>query len=188
MKVNVLSATGQLGSRIVRELLRQGGADLQVVASARRPEKARELAGAGAEIRKADYDAPDSLEESFAGCDVVALIPTFAPVEARVQQHADALAAARKAGVRRVVFSSFATATVESEFVVAPFMVYAECKLRQSGMEWTILRSGMYADPLVDYIPELVSTGRIPYPAGEGRVSYVSRDDLARASAAACAN
>jgi NAD(P)H dehydrogenase (quinone) len=139
MRVNVLSATGLLGSRIVGELLLQGGPDVQVVASARNPEKARRLAEAGAEIRRADYDEQDSLEGSFAGCNVVALIPTFAPVEDRIQQHAAALAAARKAGVKRVVFSSFATAAVESESVVAPFMVYAECKLRQSGMEWTIL-------------------------------------------------
>ncbi len=186
MKINVIGATGQLGGRIVKELLRQGGPDVQVIASARNPAKARGRFGDQVEIRHADYDAPATLKSSFAGCDVVGLVPTFAPVEARVQQHAAALAAAKEAGVARVVFSSVSTAAVESEFVVAPFIVYAECKLRQSEMGWTILRNGMYADPLADYVPELVKTGRIPYPAGQGRINYVCRDDLARATAAAC--
>ena len=160
MKINVIGATGQLGSRIVKELLRQGGPGVRVIASARSADKARGLFGDEVEARQADYDAPDTLKSSFADCDVVGLIPTFAPVEERIQQHAAALAAAKEAGVRQVVFSSFAAATVESAFIVAPFLVYAECKLRQSGMEWTVLRNGMYADPLVDYVPELVRTGR----------------------------
>ena len=102
------------------------------------------------------------------------------------REQAVAIEAARRAGVGRVVFASFLAAKVESPFIVAPFLVYAECKLRQSGLGWTILRNGMYADLLVDYVPGIAATGRIPYPAGDGRVSYISRDDLARASAAAC--
>ena len=188
MRINILGATGQLGGRIVKDLLRQGGPGVEVIASARSLDKMRGLFGNQVGVRQADYDAPETLKASFAGCDVVGLIPTFAPVEARIQQHAAALAAAKEAGVRRVVFSSFAAAAVESEFIVAPFLAYAECKLRQSEMDWTILRNGMYADPLVEYIPELVRTGRIPYPAGQGRISYVCRDDLARATAAACLN
>ena len=186
MKINVIGATGQLGGRVVKELLRQGGPDDRVIVSARNPAKARGLFEDRVEVRQADYDALDTMQSSFAGCDVAVLIPTFAPVEARIQQHAAALAAAKAAGVARVVFSSVSTATVESEFIVAPFIVYAECKLRQSEMEWTILRNGMYADPLVDYVPELAETGRIPYPAGQGRINYICRDDLARATAAAC--
>jgi len=44
----------------------------------------------------------------------------------------------------------------------------------------------MVLDPVADWMPELVRMGRLPYPVRDGRVAYVSRDDLARALAAAC--
>ena len=69
---------------------------------------------------------------------------------------------------------------------MAPFYLYAESKLRLSGMGWTVLRNGIYLDPLADWAPALAEMGRLPYPVHTGRVAYVSRDDLARASAAAC--
>jgi len=87
--------------------------------------------------------------------------------------------------VERIVHLGFQATSLETPFILAPYLLYAESKLRQSGLGWTILRNGLYADPLVDYAPKLVQTGRIPYPAGEGRISYISRDDLARSAAAA---
>lgn len=63
-------------------------------------------------------------------------------------------------------------------------MLYAESKLRTSGLTWTILRDNMYLDPVADWAPDLVKMGRLPYPVKQGRVAYVSRDDLAQAIAA----
>jgi NAD(P)H dehydrogenase (quinone) len=126
------------------------------------------------------------MKGAFQDTDVLLLIPTLAPVEHRVQQFFQALEAAKAAGVKRVVFSSFATAVPESKFYVSPFYMYAESKLRLSGLEWTILRNGMYLDPIADWIPELVEMGRLPYPVKEGKTAYISREDLARATAAAC--
>ena len=81
--------------------------------------------------------------------------------------------------------SSFSAARTDSRFLIAPYLVYAESKLRVSGMDWTILRNGMYLDPLADWAPALARQGRLPYPVRQGRVAYISRDDLARASAGA---
>ncbi len=157
-----------------------------LIASVRTPAKAKHFAEMGVEVRHADYDDIDSMKEAFEGTDVLSLIPTLAPIEPRMIQHTNAVEAAKAAGVGRVVFSSFATASPESKFHVAPFIVFAESKLRESRLDWTILRSGMYLDPIADWIPELVSMGRLPYPVKEGKVAYISRDDLARATAAAC--
>jgi NAD(P)H dehydrogenase (quinone) len=43
----------------------------------------------------------------------------------------------------------------------------------------------MYLDTIADWIPEIVEMGRLPYPVKSGKVAYISRDDLARATAAA---
>jgi NAD(P)H dehydrogenase (quinone) len=39
----------------------------------------------------------------------------------------------------------------------------------------------MYANPLVPYLPELIQRGKLLYPVGEGKMSFISRRDIARA-------
>ncbi len=185
MKINVLGGTGQLGSRIIDSLLRAGARPEQLVISCRNEAKARRFAELGIEIRYADYDVPESLAPAFDGTDVLMQIPSMAPVEDRVIEHDRILAGAESASVRRIVFSSFSAARTDSLFLIAPYLVYAETKVRLCGIDWTILRNGMYLDPLADWAPELVKQGRLPYPVQSGRVAYISRDDLARASAGA---
>ncbi len=189
MKINVMAATGQLGRKVVEALLDQGAAPGEVIASARTPTKADDLAARGVTVRRADYEDRDTMRAAFAGTDVLALIPSTAPVEPRILQHHDALEAAREAGVQRVVFSSLSTAAFPaSRFLVTPFLLYAESRLRLSGLDWTILRNGMYLDPIAGWTPELVEMGQLPYPVKQGRTAYICRDDLARATAAACLN
>ena len=185
MKINVLAGTGQLGTRTVDALLQAGAATEQLIVSCRSPEKARRFADLGIDVRHADFDVPESLAPAFAGTDVLMLIPGMAAVEHRIGQHERILASAASASVGRVVLSSFSAARTDSRFLIAPYLVYAEAKLRVSGLDWTILRNGMYLDPLADWAPELVRQGRLPYPVRRGRVAYISRDDLARASASA---
>ncbi len=178
----VTGATGALGGRIADRLLDEG-ADIMI--GARRPDIAEGLITSGAEPRRFDYDDPVTMVSALKGAETVVLVPTFAPNAHRVRQHDNALAAAREAGVRRVLFVSFLATSLDSVFIVSPFMLFAEAATRQSGMSWTILRDGLYLDPLAEWMPEIIRMGRIPYPAGSGRLAYVSRDDMARAIAAA---
>ena len=187
MKINVLGVTGSLGSRVVNALLDRGLPAEDLIASARSPERAQRFRGLGIEVRRADYDVPETLPGALEGTDVLMLIPSASDVEPRIVQHSSILDAARSARVKRVVLASFSAARTDSEFLIAPYLLYAESRLRTSGLEWTILRNGMYLDPLVDWAPALAAMGRLPYPVRKGRVAYVSRDDLSRACAAACA-
>jgi NAD(P)H dehydrogenase (quinone) len=188
MKINVMGATGQLGRKVIQKLLDQGARAQDLIASVRSLEKAKDLADRGVVIRHADYDDPASLLVAYQESDVLLLIPSLASIEPRIMQHNNALEAAKEAGVKRVAFTSFTAAKPDSKFFVATFMLYAESKLRLSGMDWTILRDGMYLDPIADWIPDLVKAGRLPYPVEKGRVAYISRYDLARGIAAACLN
>ncbi len=186
MRVTVFGATGELGSRIVRSLLEQGLPAKDLVACGRNPGRLQAVGGPGIERRRVEYDAPGTIAAGLAGTQVLMLVPSMANVEPRIAQHASVMAAAAEAGVRRVVLTSFGAGRIDSEFHMAPFYLYAEAKLRLSGMQWTVLRNGIYLDPLADWAPALAEMGRLPYPVQRGRVAYVSRDDLARASAAAC--
>ena len=66
-RVAVAGATGYVGGALTRRLLEQGG---EVVALARKPEKAADLAEAGAEVREGDVLDRGSLASALAGAEV----------------------------------------------------------------------------------------------------------------------
>jgi dihydroflavonol-4-reductase len=108
----VTGATGFIGANVARELLRQNYA---VRALVRRDSDLRNLRDIEVEIAVGDLTDRESLERALEGCDVlfhVAASYTFwtpRPEEmyrTNVQGTADILAAALKAGVERVVYTS----------------------------------------------------------------------------------
>lgn len=188
MTINIMAATGQLGQRVVQSIIKDQSSADNITASVRSPEKALEMEQQGVNVSYADYDDIQSMENAFRGSEVLVLIPSPDPVESRIIQHFNALEAAKKAGVRRIVFASFSCAIPESRFLFAPFLLYAESKLRLSGMDWTILRNYMYMDSILNSIPEFTETGKVSYPVRSGRIAYICRDDLARATATVALN
>ncbi len=186
MNVNVVAATGRLGTKVMQALLEAGNNAGQLIVSVRSPEKAKEFFKQGVEVRYADYNDPASLTKAFRDSDVLLLIPTFEFVEPRIVQHFNALQAARKCRVGRVIDIGFAGANPESKFMMAPYYLYAESKTRLCGLDWTIVRNGMYLDPVADWVPDLLPGGRLPYPVDHGKIAYISRDDIAGALAAIC--
>ena len=185
MKYGIMGASGQLGRKTLDAVLDRVTVSGDVVALVRSPEKMTDYKTLGVEVRWADYDDPASLMESFVGIDRILLIPSLAIPVDRVRQYKNAIAAAKKAQAEHLLHYSLVSTAIDSPFAVTPFLLYAESAIRISGLRWTILRNGLYADPIAEWIPEIVRMGTIPYPTGDGRCSYVSRDDIARAGAAA---
>ncbi len=187
MRLAVTAATGQLGRHVVSALLDLGVPPAHIVAVARSPHKAADMAEQGVTVRRGDYDDADSLRAAFEGVDRVLLIPGMAMPAPRVVQHQTLLDAAREAGVAHVLFYSLVGAHPDNPFIIAPYLLYAERATRSSGMAWTILRNTLYAGPLLNWVPTFARTGTIPYPTGEGRMTFASREDIGRAGAAALA-
>ena len=102
----VTGAGGRLGRRVV-ELLLARGTD-QVVAATRDPDRAADLRRAGALVRFADFDRPESLDRAFTGIDRLLLISTGSDPDRRRRpaRHAAAVAAAQRAGVGHLVYTS----------------------------------------------------------------------------------
>src|SRR5579875_54167 len=101
MVVAVTGATGQLGRLVVAGLKAKLPAN-EIVALARSPEKAADL---GVAARAFDYDAPATLPAALAGVDALLLISST-EIGRRLPQHRAVIAAARQAGVRRIVYTS----------------------------------------------------------------------------------
>jgi NAD(P)H dehydrogenase (quinone) len=184
-RVLVAGASGQLGHRVVELLHEQGYS--QLAAATRRPEKLEDFRAAGIEVRRADFNEPETLGAAFQGIDRLLLISTdeLSVPGLRIRQHLAAIEAAKAAGVNHIVYTSMPHPEPGS---VIPFALdhYAtEQALEQSGLGYTILRVSWYADNLLGFLPQLLAAGKWFTAAGEGRIAYIPREDVARAAAAA---
>jgi NAD(P)H dehydrogenase (quinone) len=183
----VTGANGHLGRRVVEILLqKQAGT---VIAATRDPGKVADLAAKGAEVRAADFSRPETLKPAFAGVDRLLLISTdavFVPGQ-RLGQHRAAVAAARAAGVRHILYTSVVS-PCPSDSIIENDHFWTEQAIIASGMSWTLLRHALYTDNLLGALPNALATGTWSTATdNQGRHS-VTREDCARADAAALAS
>lgn len=182
MSIIITGASGHLG-RLTAEVVLDLVPTSEVVLTTRHPEALSDFAGRGAEVRKADFDRPETLGEAFAGGERLLLISTDA-VGHRVSQHRAAIEAAREAGVRHVAYTSYLNPVEENPAVITPDHRETEKALRESGLAWTALRNAFYAEYQVPAGAQAIAAGRLVHNNGDGRIAYVSREDCAAAAAA----
>lgn len=181
----VTGASGQLGRRVI-ELLLEAKAG-PIIATSRSPEKLAALAEQGVEVRQADFDQPETLAEAFAGAERLLLISTDVVdgTDRRIKQHLNAVNAAEQAGVKHVIYTSLTRPEPGTPILLAPDHHATEQALEASSLDWTLLRNNVYTDMFLMALPQAVATGQLVAAAGDGGVGYVTREDCARAAAAA---
>jgi NAD(P)H dehydrogenase (quinone) len=181
MTIMVTGATGQLGGLVVERLAgRVPVSELRV--SVRDPGKAEALAERGIEVRQGDFDDPAGLTRTFDGVDTLLLVSTDGPNEVRIAQHANAVAAAERAGVSHLVYTSVTDADT-SPLGLATVHARTEARIAESGIPFTFLRNAMYHENYTAQLPQAYQQGALVSCAGDGRIASVSRADLALAAA-----
>lgn len=183
--IGITGAGGTLGGATARYVLAAHAASELVVFS-RAPESLSEFTAVGATARFADFDRPESLDEGFAGVDVLLLISTDA-IGRRVAQHEAAISAAARAGVRRIAYTSMPNAGATFPARLRPLSddhAGTEAALRSAGPAWTILRNGLYLDLESGGWAQAIGTGKLVSNNGSGRHAPLLRDDCAAAAAA----
>jgi NAD(P)H dehydrogenase (quinone) len=176
----VTGANGHLGGHVVANLRALVGPS-GFVAGTRDPSTtfARELAASGVEVRRADFDDPGTLTAAFEGVEAALIISTYAPNSIRPRQNRNAIESAKRAGVRRLVYTSFAgaSATSTADHTIEVHWP-TEQALMASGLEYTILRHALYADIMVGDLEETLSTGVLRRAGASAPCAYIARDDL----------
>jgi NAD(P)H dehydrogenase (quinone) len=187
LTIVITGASGQLGRGVVESLLTEHGvAPADLVLVTRSPDTLADLAAEGAQVRHGDFDDPASLDSAFAGADKVLIVSTDR-VGTRVPGHKAAIDAAVAAGARWLAYTSGINPSDSNPIAVMWEHRQTEDHLRAAAPGWTILRNSVYTEILIAGADVALASGAHVTNEGDGRVSYVSRDDCAAAAAAVLA-
>ncbi|WP_164700729.1 NAD(P)H-binding protein [Modestobacter sp. KNN46-3] len=161
----VTGASGQLGSRVHTGLVTAG---LPAHAGSRTP------SAFGPTGRLLDLDDPATLD--LAGVDVLVLVSAgYAEDDVVLTRHDRVLTAAEEQGVGHVVYTSLTGAGDHLGFALAHR--WTERRLACSGLRWTVLRNGLYAELFGQLAAP--QDGVVAAPFGSGALAAVARQDLA---------
>lgn len=179
----ITGANGQLGRAITERLLERLPA-AQVGVSVRDPGQAEALRQRGVRVRQGSFEDPESLRHAFEDAAQVLIVSSNTAGTSALDQHGNALRAARAAGARRVVYTSHMGSSPTSAFSPMRDHAATEALLKDSGMAFTSLRHGFYAASGIMFMGRALETGTVAAPA-DGPVSWTAHADLAEAAAIA---
>jgi NAD(P)H dehydrogenase (quinone) len=182
MKILVTGATGKLGGKVVEALLKTVPAS-ELAVSVRNPEKAEALRARGVEVRHGDFDLPETLVSAFSGIDRLLIISADGDNETRIRQHANAVAAAQRAGVKFIAYTSLVNAT-ESQNLFAPTHKATEAAIVNTGIPYSFLRNNWYLENEIPSIQGVLAGAPWVTSAEDGKVGWAPQQDYAEAAAA----
>lgn len=180
MTIAITGATGQLGRLAIAALQARGQTPIALV---RDPAKAADLK---AEARAFDYSATQTLAPALRGVDTLVLISSN-DVQNRMDQHRNVIAAAKAAGVSRILYTSILRADTSPMLLAADHKA-TEAAIRASGLPFTFLRNGWYTENHTAGLAGAIAAGALIGSGGEGRFSTAARADYAEAIAVTAAN
>lgn len=147
MRIAITGSTGFIGSHLAQRLA-TAGHELVLIA---RSERGKEtIAAAQTKFVASDLSNAEVLVEAFAGCDAVAHcaginreIGEQTYLRVHVEATKNVVAAAKQAGVRKVALMSFLRARPDCGSAYHESKWAAEEIVRNSSLDYTILKSGM---------------------------------------------
>lgn len=182
MKILVTGATGKFGSKVMETLLKSVPADSLAV-SVRDTGKAEALKALGVEVRKGDFDDSETLATTFKGIDRLLIISTDGDNETRIRQHGNAVAAALKAEVKFIAYTSVGNAS-DSNLFLAPVHQFTEDAILKTRIPYSFLRNNWYLENEISSIQGILAGAPWVTSADHGKVGWAFQKDYADAAAA----
>ena len=181
MRIAVTGASGRIGGQVVRLLAAEQPG--QVLALSRRglpPGRWPPWVSA----RAADYADRQALSAALSDVDTLVFVSSDGPVAEVMVHHQNVIRAARDSGVAHIVALSGLDADLSSPFCYAVSYGYTERLLAESGCAVSIARASIYSEFFFGFLSQARASGQLRLPAADGRISLVSRSDVARCLAA----
>ncbi len=183
----VTAATGHLGTAIIDYLLKANVPANQIAGLVRDEQKAAALSAKGIALRKGDYFDAAVLEKAFQGIDTLVFISS-GTLEDRVSQHRNVVNAAKASGVKHIIYTSVLKATETLKFFPGIDHYHTETMLKQAGISYTVFRNTFYIEVLPMLLGGALESGQWFYAAGNAKVNFAARTDMAEAIANVAAN
>jgi uncharacterized protein YbjT (DUF2867 family) len=176
MSILVVGGTGTVGSQIVSRLLDQGD-EVRVMTHS-----ADKLATMPADVAGVvgDLSDPPSLQRAFGGVESLVLITAVHPDETARGQFA--VKAAKKAGIKRIVFMSVVMPPGSERIPHFASKIPIEQAIKESGMAYTILRPNNFFQNDLIFREAIVKYGVYPQPIGSAGLNRVDVRDIADAA------
>jgi len=180
----VTGASGKLGRKIIENLLLHVPA-ASIGVSVRDPAKVIYISTRGVRLRQGDYSDAESLRHAWAGAKRLLMISSNAAAIGGdpLRQHATAIRVAGEVGVERIFYTSQVSSAEASHFPPGRDHAATEKMLAESGLAWTSMRHGFYAESALMLNARGFDAGRLEGPE-DGKVAWATHDDLAAADAA----
>jgi NAD(P)H dehydrogenase (quinone) len=179
--IAITGATGQLGKLTIKHLLTKVDAK-NIVAIARDMQKAKDLSEKGVQVRIADYNDKEGFASALTGIETLLLISSN-EIGQREPQHINVVDAARKAGVKKIVYTSILHAD-KNPISLAPEHLATEEYIKKSDIPYIILRNGWYTENYTASIPAALTNGTLIGSAKDGKIASAAREDYAEAAVA----
>jgi uncharacterized protein YbjT (DUF2867 family) len=187
--VVVTGATGHQGGAVVRHL-RSDGWGVRALTRNSEQQAARDLAALGADVVRADMADRDSLDEAFRDAYGVYSVqnPMISGTEGEIVQGKNVGDAARKAGVRHVVYGSTGVGVPGTGVAWWESKLAVQAHLEEVGLPLTVLRPTAFMELMTDrsFYPAVSMWHLMPKLIGADRpIPWICVDDLGAIAARA---
>lgn len=184
-KILITGTAGEYGKSVIKSLIKKGVDNNFIYALVGDEDNAKELDSLGIKIIAGNYDDCNSLVSSFAGIDKL-LFVSDNDIKNRIIQYKKVIKAAKIAGIRHVFYTSQLHKTDQrtspSYFIMKSHLA-AEVEIMKSGINYTIFRNGLYLETLPMFLGEKFLENGIILPAGQGKMAFSMRSEMAEATA-----
>ena len=173
-------ATGTTGQETVRQLLEKG-APFRVMT--RDVERAKTILGPDLDYVAGDFAAPETLAAAFDGIERLSLLCAFA--EKMVSLELNAVAAAKRAGIRHIVKMSAIGSAPDAPTKIRRWHGEIEQRIEREGFAYTNLWPNAFMQNFRRFAPFIKNDGVFYAAIGESRVALVDVVDVAAVTVAA---
>lgn len=177
--VLITGATGSVSGALLQALQTPPG--LRLRAMVRDQNKAGALRARGVEVVSGDLDEPESLPRAFDGVQDLWLLNAVGPRQP--ENSMNALWAAKRAGVERVVRLSAIGAAHDAPSRNGRLHALSDAELMSSGLKWTILRPHFFTQNLLMTAQTVAAQGAFYWDMGNGRLGMVDVRDIGEVAA-----
>ena len=171
--------TGKTGGASAQALLKKG---VPLRAIVRNAEKAAALKAAGVELVIGDVTDKAVLEKAMVGVSKALMVCPNGEKQLDIEkQFVDV---AKKAGVKHIVKMSSMESTPDAKVPIAKIHWASEQYLRQSGLEWTMMKPNFFMQNFLGSAGTIKEQGKFFLPMGQGKTVMIDTRDIGACVAA----